>query len=192
MATGEIEIARESPESDLASVLLGRYYAELGSRFPGGFDPDRTAAAPVVEPTSAKPDQRALVLPIQAELRRIGCYAGGDSDWGSVPMQLSVVKYALYAKLAATPAGPDEALLESLKGQRGRICPLECPANETAVDGRCVAKSCAPGEVMGRDGACQKRPIATRVVAPRKAAPAAAPAPAKGHCFNFNGSQYCE
>ena len=149
-------------------------------------------AAPVVEPTSAKPDPRALVLPIQAELRRIGCYAGGDSDWGSVPMQLSVVKYALYAKLAATPAAPDEALLESLKGQRGRICPLECPANETAVDGRCVAKSCAAGEVMGRDGACQKRPVAARVVAPRKAAPAAAPAPAKGHCFNFNGSQYCE
>ncbi len=149
-------------------------------------------AAPEVEPTSAKPDPRALVLPIQAELRRIGCYAGGDSDWGSVPMQLSVVKYALYAKLAATPAAPDEALLESLKGQRGRICPLECPANETAVDGRCVAKSCAAGEVMGRDGACQKRPVAARIVAPRKAAPAAAPAPAKGHCFNFNGSQYCE
>lgn len=71
MATGEIEIARESPESDLASVLLGRYYAELGSRFPGGFDPDRTAAAPVVELVPP----RGAFLVARLDGRAVGCGA---------------------------------------------------------------------------------------------------------------------
>jgi GNAT superfamily N-acetyltransferase len=49
MVTDDVDIARERPDSDTASELLGRYYTELDSRFPGGFDPERTVAAPARE-----------------------------------------------------------------------------------------------------------------------------------------------
>ena len=44
MALVEVEIAPERPDSETASELLALYYAELDSRFPGGFDPDRAIA----------------------------------------------------------------------------------------------------------------------------------------------------
>lgn len=145
-------------------------------------------------------EQRVLVTPIEAELRRIGCYPGADQDWDSPAVRLGVAEYARYAKLTATPTLPDSALLDSLKGLRERICPLECSARETAVNGRCVAKTCPPGQILSRDGACFARPVSPHVTAareadrpaPRKASPHHAPASSGGRCFSFNGTQYCE
>ena len=115
-------------------------------------------------------------------------------------MRLGVAEYARYAKLVATPTLPDTTLLDSLKGLRDRVCPLECSARETAVNGRCVAKACPPGEILSRSGACFAKPASPRVAAareierpaPRKAAPHHAPASSGGRCFSFNGTQYCE
>jgi len=146
-------------------------------------------------------EQRALVAPIEGELRRIGCYPGADQNWDAPAVRLGVAEYARYAKLAATPTLPDPSLLDSLKALRDRLCPAECSPRETAVNGRCVAKTCPPGEVLSRDGACFAKP-APRVAAvreadrpaPRKAAPHHAPASSGGggRCFSFNGTQYCE
>ncbi len=105
-------------------------------------------------------------------------------------MRLGVARYARYAKLAAPPEAPDAALLDGLKGQHERVCPPECSAREVVADGRCVAKACARGEILARNGACVARPAAPRVAAAREAVKA--PAAAKGHCFSFNGNQYCE
>lgn len=44
-----VRIERLDPDSDLAAELLTRYYAELDRRFPGGFDIDKTVAAPAAE-----------------------------------------------------------------------------------------------------------------------------------------------
>ncbi len=145
-------------------------------------------------------DQRALAAPIEAELRRIGCYPGTDQDWDSPAVRLGVAEYARFAKLPATPTLPDAALLDNLKTLRERVCPIECSSRETAVNGRCVAKACPPGRILSRDGACvaksaPPRVTATREVespAPRKAAPHHAPASSGGRCFSFNGTQYCE
>jgi hypothetical protein len=135
------------------------------------------------------PEQAALVPPIQLELRRLGCYSG-NGDWASPEMQRSVVRYARYAKLASPPDAPNAALLDGLKGQRDRVCPSECSAREVEWGGRCVAKTCGPGEFLARNGACVARPpAAPRVAAARDAAKVTAP---KGRCFNFNGNQYCE
>jgi hypothetical protein len=135
------------------------------------------------------PEQAALVAPIQSELRRLGCYSG-NGDWASPEMQRGVVRYARYAKLASPPDAPNAALLDGLKGQRDRLCPSECSAREVEWGGRCVAKTCGPGEFLARNGACVARPpAAPRVANARDAAKATAP---KGRCFNFNGNQYCE
>lgn len=135
-------------------------------------------------------DQLALVTPIRSELRRVGCFNGGEGNWSSTEMRLGVARYARYAKLAAPPEAPDAALLDGLKGQHERVCPPECSAREVVADGRCVAKACARGEILARNGACVARPAAPRVAAAREAVKA--PAAAKGHCFSFNGNQYCE
>jgi GNAT superfamily N-acetyltransferase len=43
------EIKRESPLGDLAGALLQRYYDELATRFPSGFDPGEDVAAQLRE-----------------------------------------------------------------------------------------------------------------------------------------------
>jgi hypothetical protein len=136
-------------------------------------------------------EQTALVAPIQSELRRLGCF-GGDGDWTSIDMQRTVAKYARYANLASPPDAPSAALLEGLKSKRDRVCPSECSAREVEAGGRCVARNCGPGEYLTRNGACVARPAAPpRRVAVSRDVPKA-PVGSKGHCFSFNGSQYCE
>jgi hypothetical protein len=152
--------------------------------------------APVAGPP---PSDRSLVASIEAELRRVGCYAGSDGDWDSPPVRLGVTKFARYAKLAA-PTGPDTDLLDSLKNAHDRVCPPECSGREVLVNGRCVAKACPQGELLFRDGVCYARPAPPRphptvhaVAAPREEREMVRrPAAPKSHCFNFNGNQYCE
>jgi hypothetical protein len=124
------------------------------------------------------------------------------------------------AKKAAAEAAPDSVLLDSLKNVRDWVCPLQCAAGEVAVNGRCVAAGCPAGQSLGRDGNCHPLPAPRvtaarepecsavsrstvpreeRAPAPRRPKPApreaeqtrARPA-AGGHCFGFNGAQYCE
>ena len=139
-------------------------------------------------PTSAdnhKAGDSALVAGIQAELSRVGCYDGKDITWDSPDMRLSVAKYARYAKLGVTPQVPDDGLLQTLKNQRDRLCPPECAIGEVVVGGQCVAK----GSVWtGRSAS--PRP-ASRVAAARAVAKPHSATPS-GHCFSFNGSQFCE
>jgi hypothetical protein len=170
------------------------------------------AVGPASEPTA---ERRTLVPPIEAELHRVGCYDGGEKDWDAPEVRLGLAEYARYAKLSATPSAPDDVLLDSLKNLRERVCPLQCAAGEVAVNGRCVAAGCPRGESLGRDGTCYplpaprvtaareaERPAVTRSTVPREERAAAPrkpkPAPREavrasgGHCFSFNGSQYCE
>ena len=170
------------------------------------------AVGPASEPTA---ERRTLVPPIETELHRIGCYDSGEKDWVAPEVRLGLEEYARYAKLSATPSAPDGVLLDSLKNLRERVCPLQCGAGEVAVNGRCVAAGCPGGEALGRDGVCYRlpaprvtaareaeRPAVTRSTVPREERAAASrkpkPAPREavrasgGHCFSFNGSQYCE
>ena len=54
-----IAIAFEDAETPLALELLGQYYAELDSRFPGGFDVGQTVAAP---PDELRPPRGAFLV----------------------------------------------------------------------------------------------------------------------------------
>jgi hypothetical protein len=148
-----------------------------------------SAAPQATVPQSPSAPEPSLAPQIRGELRRLGCYAGDDADWGGPEMKRGVAKYALYAKLGSPPATPNLALLEDLKGRRDRLCPADCSAREIEVGGRCVAKTCGHNEMLSRTGLCIPRPVA-----PHETAAAAPPhaSAGKGHCFVFNGNQYCE
>ena len=163
----------------------------------------KTAAAEAVAAPRPTGDlvqgQHALVAPIESELRRIGCYDGATRDWDAPEVRLGVAEYARYSKLSATPSLPDSTLLDNLKNLHDRVCPLECSPGEIVVNGRCAARP-APRVTATREvEAPRSAPREERAPAPRKhqvAAREAGPThvrPASGgHCFTFNGAQYCE
>ncbi|HYC26309.1 MAG TPA: caspase family protein [Roseiarcus sp.] len=144
---------------------------------------------PAAAPPGLSVAESELVPQIRSELLRLGCYVGGESDWAGADMKRGLAKYALYAKLDSPPQGPTTGLLEDLKGRRDRLCPPDCSAHEVSIGGRCVAKTCGHGEILNRAGQCVAKP-APHEIAARSAAPAK-PA-GGGHCFVFNGNQYCE
>ena len=148
---------------------------------PGTFPP---------EPAPTAVDAYLLVTPILVELRRVGCYSGADGDWNSPSIKAGIAKFAQSARLGVTPVFPDAALLDTLRVQRDRLCPLECAQTEVASNGRCVAKTCAKGEILMQDGACKAAAPAPRIAAPRKDPPSSSSN--RGTCFVFNGKQYCQ
>jgi hypothetical protein len=138
---------------------------------------------------SLTPDQTSLVGPIQAELRRLGCNVGAG-DWGSPTMARGLAGYARLAKLVSPPAVPSLSMLTDLKSRRDRICAPECSPREVESGGRCIAKVCGPSEVLARNGQCVAHSAPPRMATARDVVKA--PAASKGHCFSFNGNQYCE
>jgi Caspase domain len=147
------------------------------------------ATGPVAATPSLTTSETELVPQIRTELLRLGCYAGGQAEWAGAEMKRSLAKYALYAKLDSPPQAPSITLLEDLKGRHDRLCPPDCSAHEVSIGGRCVAKTCGHGEILNRQGQCVAKPAPPEVAA-RSAGPAK-PA-GGGHCFVFNGNQYCE
>jgi hypothetical protein len=63
-----VDIVSEQPASDLAAGLLRRYYDELASRFPGGFEPDQSGA--VAEAELVPPGRQPGRLRGRAKARR--------------------------------------------------------------------------------------------------------------------------
>jgi hypothetical protein len=150
----------------------------------------KEAAKAVSEPT---PAPATVAAQIREELRRLGCYAGGDLGWEAPAFKLGVARYVRYANLANTTPSPDQTLLDDMKKRRAGLCPPECSPREVALDGRCVAKTCPAGALLASTGACVDRPPARDAETgkpPRHPRPH--PGAGGGRCFSFNGSQYCE
>ena len=215
--TPTIDAQQGAFETAMQADTLGALDGYL-ARFPTGWRADMVhrererlvvASLPPAQPaptpafsTASAPDARALAVSIEGELRRVGCYFGADADWGASPVKLAVAKYARFANLSPPPKAPDETLLDALKSRPDRVCPLECPARETAEGGRCVPKTCPAGDKLTGAGSCVARPAPPRPAPTRevtRAPPrevrheAAKPAGGGGgHCFEFNGSRYCE
>jgi hypothetical protein len=118
---------------------------------------------PAPKPAPAAPAQQsvsraALITDIKKELKRVGCYAGRiDDNWAGRETQSSVRKFVKFAKFSTAPAEPEVELLEAIRDQLDRVCPLECDALEVEKDGRCAAKTCRNGFMLGDDGSCRKQ-----------------------------------
>ena len=215
--TPTIDAQQGAFETAMQADTLGALDGYL-ARFPAGWRADMVhrererlvvASLPPAQPaptpafsTASAPDARALAVSIEGELRRVGCYFGADADWGASPVKLAVAKYARFANLSPPPTAPDETLLDALKSRPDRVCPLECPAREIAEGGRCVPKTCPAGDMLTGAGSCVARPAPPRP-APTREVTRAPPRELRheagkpaggggGHCFEFNGSRYCE
>jgi uncharacterized caspase-like protein len=121
----------------------------------------------IAAPDPVPPDLARL---IQTELKRVGCDPGTiDGRWGDKG-EAALQKFTRYAKVALRTDVPTVAALEAVKGQSGRICPLECGPNTVERDGACVTK--APPSY-------REQPKAKTTSAPKKAAPKREKAPKK-------------
>lgn len=134
--------------------------------------PTAPTAPSELAPTQSAQASPPLVSSIKRELERLGCYHGRvDEDWATPQTKRSVNEFARLAHLEA-PHVPDAALLETLKAQRVRVCPLMCGPRQVERGGACIAKTCPRGERLDEEGDCVAPPP-KRVVPPliRHAAP---------------------
>jgi ribosomal protein S18 acetylase RimI-like enzyme len=101
----ELRITPERAGGPLALALLARYYAELDSRFPGGFELERTVAAPADELTPP----RGLFLVATLDGAAVGCGAVRllDADVAEIKR--------MWVDPGARGAGVGRALLASLE-----------------------------------------------------------------------------
>ena len=90
------------------------------------------------EPPADPRQDRELVRSLQAELNRLGCPVGrADGIWGR-KSELGLKNYAQNSGKQLASLDPSAELLETLKGEKARICPLVCGRNQEEKDGRCV------------------------------------------------------
>ncbi|MBB4274676.1 caspase family protein [Rhizobium mongolense] len=81
---------------------------------------------------------RELVRSIQKELNRVGCRAGSeDGLWGTGSRQ-ALGQFAKRSKVVLAALEPSGEVLERLRAQKARVCPLVCARNEQERNGRCV------------------------------------------------------
>jgi uncharacterized caspase-like protein len=96
-------------------------------------------AQPPVSGTPAV-DKTALARALQKELARVGCDPGTvDGKWGGKAKE-ALNNFAQRTKSTVPKDDPSEEALSAVTVQRGRICPLQCGANQSEVNGQCVTK----------------------------------------------------
>jgi uncharacterized caspase-like protein len=208
-----IEQARREAEARVAA--LRQQAQSLTAQAGNGIaSPSVTIAPP--SPRQAQTQQLAAVTPdnppgmnegqlvfaIKTELNRLGCYfAPIDSNWQTPAMRKAIADFAVRTHRATLPDGPAPEFLNDLKARGGRICAPECGPRERESNGRCVAKTCAGGETLDRDGNCVPRgeppkparpAIANSAPRPHRIEPPATGRSGRGGCFSFNGRQFCE
>jgi hypothetical protein len=104
---------------------------------------DKTAAlGTAVEsniPDDAPTEPEALIRVVQTELKRVGCYSGGiDGQWGDRSRE-ALADFAGFTQLSLPTDEPTSEALQAIAGQKSRVCPLQCSADENEANGRCVA-----------------------------------------------------
>jgi hypothetical protein len=90
---------------------------------------------------AAMPNSPQLVLAAQTELVRLGCKLPGKPE-GALNESTKTALQRFLTMKGGKPSDPlavTIALVNDLKKQTGRVCPLECNANEVAKGDKCVA-----------------------------------------------------
>jgi hypothetical protein len=185
------QIAQQAEAAAAAKLEAERAKAAAAAQVAAGAQPATAPTAPqpsdqqaalATPPSDALPSVppsltgSALVLQIKRELQRVGCYAGKlDDDWSSSVLQHSLAKFVKAASLTKAPDQPTADLLDTIRGQPSRVCPLECAKTERESNGKCIAKTCPSGQKLDSDGDCET--VKERTVSrPAKSEAPAAPA----------------
>lgn len=75
---------------------------------------------------------------VQRELNRLGCSAGtADGIWGK-GSQKALKQYGRYSNVKSPALEPSTTLLDQLKAQRVRVCPLTCRSGFEKETNKCV------------------------------------------------------
>jgi len=159
--------------------------------------PSASDAPPAASaPTTPTLDDRDLAMQVQSELNRVGCDAGKpDGVWGT-GSRAALERFRAHSKVTLAALEPTVDLLDTLKRQRERICPLVCGRAQVLKNGTCVAKTCPAGQRLSSRGACYTPQQRTTTRKP----PAASTTKRTvrrgttggGNCFTFNGKRFCE
>jgi len=123
----------------------------------------------------ARPDP-ALIRSIQKELQRAGCDPGAaDGMWGR-KSRSALGEFSRNSGVDLASLEPTAPLLEELKRQDGRVCPLACGTGQIEKSGQCVAMPTTSTPTKSASSA-PSRP---------------ARQPSSSNCFRFNGQLVCD
>ncbi len=136
-----------------------------------------------VEPEIMTPE---VVRSIQKELNRLGCDAGTeDGQWGPKGRR-ALTNFSENANVEYASTEPTFDLLDDLKSNQDRVCPLVCGARFYVSGEQCVLRTCASGLRLNSKGQCVKKTAKSVKKTPTKK-----PTVNK-NCFKFNGQLVCE
>jgi len=97
--------------------------ATVPTRLPGSASAGVVVTTPV-RTTSAAPTGIELVMAVQAELARVGCYTSGvDGKWGSGSRR-ALEAFVRHSGTDRDASALDADLLEAIKAETERVCPL--------------------------------------------------------------------
>jgi hypothetical protein len=108
--------------------------------------PQQVAALPSPTETEPEPeiDNSAIARELQSELKRVGCDPGApDGIWGP-GSRAALEDFNRRADTDLDTRTATVSALETVRVQRGRICPLDCGSGQRADGNRCVAIPAAP------------------------------------------------
>jgi len=107
-------------------------------------------SAPAVEtpktrlvPAPELMDTPQLVRAAQAQLRRIGCFAGDDDGKLNDATRNAVKRYLIQRGIPANEIKISESLVAELKTQDKGVCALDCKRGQVEKNGRCVVEKVA-------------------------------------------------
>lgn len=86
---------------------------------------------------TVEPD-RELVRSIQKELNRVGCRAGSEDGLWGLGSRRALEQFSKLTRVELAALEPTGDVLERLRAQKARICPLVCAQSQQLKAGRCV------------------------------------------------------
>ena len=143
-AAAEASAARDAlaaAESKRKAAEVAAQDAQKASQEADKRDAAVSLAALAVPNAAAVLGPEELARKLQAELKRVGCYAGDvDGNWGSGSRN-GLEAFFRMTGFALKETGPNTDALKAVVSQRSRVCPLQCASDEVESGGRCVAAS---------------------------------------------------
>ena len=139
------EIARIAAEEAVrkAAAEAEATRAEEERRRIAAREPATSGDAAVHNPEAAGKatlDREALARDLQTALNRVGCYRGKiDGKWGTQG-RAALAQFAKLTKHEVSVDEPSVTALEMVGARTGRVCPLECDAEQVERNGKCVEK----------------------------------------------------
>ena len=177
LAKAKIRII-ERAAADVAAAQLEAEGAKQQAPPVGGLPTAMEQVAALTQPLAnqtptletASPD-RELVRSIQKELNRVGCRAGSEDGLWGLGSRRALEQFAKLIKVELAALEPSDGVLERLRTQKARICPLVCAQNQQLKSGRCVdikreAKLPEPAKTRSTDETPTRKAPSNTITAP--------------------------